>query len=83
MPDTYRIATDNPSLIVRQNGRPAGLTELLRRANTQPGLVVVAETAPIISKYHGHHGFDVNRFINDYAVWNKTANAALKAAKGE
>ncbi len=53
MTDTYRISTDNPSMIVRQNGQPAGLTELLRRANSQPALLLALDTIAggVISRF--------------------------------
>lgn len=36
---------------------------------------------PILSKYHGKHGFEVVRFISDYSVWTSAARAALDGGK--
>jgi hypothetical protein len=48
-----------------------------------PELAAVADEAPILSKYHGTHGFDVEGFIADYEAWNVTRRAALAKARGE
>ena len=42
-------------------------------------------SAPILSKYHGVNGFELERFIADYTAW-RTASRALEprqAGKGE
>ena len=36
-------------------------------------LTAVISDAPILSKYHGHHGFEVERFIADYETWKRRA----------
>lgn len=47
-----------------------------------PDLFEVADTAPVISKYHGTHGFEADRFIDDYAVWSAKKRQALGKARG-
>lgn len=42
-----------------------------------PCLHSVADSAPILSKYHGERGFELERFIADYEAWNATRRAAL------
>ena len=41
------------------------------------------ETAPILSKYHGHHGFEVERFIKDYEAWSDSTRQALDRLDAE
>lgn len=36
-------------------------------------------SAPILSKYHGHRGFETERFILDYEAWRTYTRAALSA----
>lgn len=48
-----------------------------------PDLYAVCEDAPIVSKYHGQHGFELERFISDYEAWGVGARAALTKARGE
>jgi hypothetical protein len=36
-------------------------------------LTAAIKDAPILSKYHGHHGFEVERFITDYEAWKRRA----------
>ena len=33
------------------------------------------DAAPILSKYHGQRGFEVERFINDYTAWRDSLTA--------
>lgn len=46
-----------------------------------PHLLEIAKSAPVISQYHGAKGFDVERFINDYAAWNEKRRAAVRDAE--
>ncbi len=39
--------------------------------------------APIMSKYHGPHGFMTAIFMADYETWRVKARAALAKANGE
>ena len=48
-----------------------------------PELYEAVASAPILSKYHGQRGFDVERFIEDYEAWRVTCRAALAKARGE
>lgn len=54
---------DTPALAI-----PTAKVEKVRKA---------LSGAPIISKYHGQRGFDVERFIADYSDWGRTAREAL------
>lgn len=45
-----------------------------------PDLLAVAEDAPILSKYHGMHCFEVERFIDDYGAWMARRRAAIALA---
>lgn len=44
-------------------------------------LLAALKEYPILSKYHGQHGFELERFISDYEAW--TANARNVTAKAE
>lgn len=46
-------------------------------------LVEALEAAPILSKYHGHQGFEVERFIKDYDTWGDVRRATLAKSRGE
>lgn len=48
-----------------------------------PDLAEALGDAPVLSKYHGLHGFEVERFIADYESWRTRARAALAKARGE
>lgn len=48
-----------------------------------PDLYEVADEAPILSKYHGNQGFDLERFVVDYDAWSQKRRAALAKARGE
>jgi hypothetical protein len=61
-----------------------------RKANSNPDKLHAAESqlaamgealtaAPILSKYHGRGGFDVERFITDYQAWKTLARSALSS----
>jgi hypothetical protein len=50
---------------------------------TAPTLYTIADTAPVLSKYHGQYGFEVERFIADYEMWSATRRAAMASARGE
>lgn len=36
-------------------------------------------SAPILSKYHGHRGFETERFILDYEAWRAECRLVLSA----
>jgi len=48
-----------------------------------PELYDVAESAPVISKYHGSRGFDVEGFIVEYEEWMARRRAIMAKARGE
>lgn len=45
-----------------------------------PMMFEALELAPVPSKYHGHHGFEVDRFLADYEDWMAKRRAALSSA---
>lgn len=36
------------------------------------------DDSPILSKYHGARGFDIERFVEDYEAWKLKARDALR-----
>ena len=48
-----------------------------------PDLLEAVETAPVLSKYHGQNGFEVERFIADYEAWDAKRRAAIARAAGQ
>lgn len=56
---------------------------IARAGNCWDDLVAALDGAPVISKYHGHNGFDAECFIVDYETWRVTARAVLGRARGE
>ena len=48
-----------------------------------PDLYEIAAEAPVLSKYHGQHGFEVERFIADYETWMARRRAVMARARGE
>jgi hypothetical protein len=38
--------------------------------------------APVLSKYHGMQGFEVERFIVDYELWKKKCRAIIEQSHG-
>lgn len=48
-----------------------------------PELLEAVETAPVLSKYHGQNGFEVERFIADYEAWDAKRRAAIARATGQ
>jgi enterochelin esterase-like enzyme len=48
-----------------------------------PELYEVADEAPVLSKYHGQHGFESERFIADYEAWMAKRRTVLAKARGE
>lgn len=47
-----------------------------------PGLLALANNSPILSKYHGAGGFDLERFIKDYEIWREDLRAYLSQKEG-
>jgi hypothetical protein len=62
---------DQRALLISQAPATARALDECREALTE---------APILSKYHGYMGFEVERFIADYEAWTVKRRAAL--AKG-
>jgi len=61
------------------------ITKAEQRANAQllaaaPTMYEALESAPILSKYHGHAGFESERFIADYLKWWEMRSYALTKA---
>ncbi len=48
-----------------------------------PELYSVANEAPVLSQYHGQHGFEVERFIADYEAWGTKRRIVLAKARGD
>lgn len=48
-----------------------------------PETVKVLDARPIMSKYHGCNGFEVEQFIVDYEAWSVMAREVLAKARGE
>lgn len=46
-----------------------------------PNLKLAIESAPILSKYHGQRGFEVERFIEDYAAWGAACARVVASAE--
>ena len=46
-----------------------------------PDMLAALYAAPIMSKYHGHQGFEAERFIMDYEAWRVIARAAIAKAE--
>lgn len=61
------------SLAARHHG------DLIDRALTTrvAALEKLLRDAPIASKYHGAHGFEDTRFLDDYEDWRGLCRAAL------
>lgn len=47
----------------------------------QAEAVAALYDAPILSKYHGPNGFEVERFVTDYEAWSLKKRAAILAAE--
>lgn len=69
------LIKDDAHLIAAALNEASGET-----AKQRNELLAALEEAPIISKYHGHKGFEVNRFLEDYQIWASKARAAIKSA---
>ena len=69
-----KAEADNERLTAERNEgarwRRQGEAEL--RAEVERLRAVISD-APILSKYHGHHGFEAERFIADYEAWKRRA----------
>ncbi|MCK9513781.1 MAG: hypothetical protein M0R28_21500 [Pigmentiphaga sp.] len=48
-----------------------------------PKLLASLLDAPILSKYHGHNGFELERFIVDYERWLADCRDTIAQAQGE
>jgi hypothetical protein len=48
-----------------------------------PEMVELLARAPILSKFHGQHGFEQERFIASYETWRAEARALLSSLAGE
>ncbi len=79
----FHLAPDRARSLRPGVRRGEGAMTDARLIAAAPDLAAVADEAPIISKYHGTHGFDVERFIGDYEAWNVKRRAALAKARGE
>lgn len=60
-------------MVLRAADVRAGAVEIARQRHEIERLRAALSDAPILSKYHGHHGFEVERFIVDYEVWKRRA----------
>ena len=47
-----------------------------------PELMATLRDAPILSKYHGMHGFEIGLFIDDYTAWSERTRAAIAKTTG-
>lgn len=59
-----------PKIGPRHAENEANAALIVRAVNAHDDLVAALNDAPILSKYHGQHGFDVERFILDYEKWS-------------
>lgn len=86
-------AMSQPGFLSTRNGGPSkpvlfsnaidNAAFAVRCANSHDELVLALDGAPIMSAYHGHHGFEADRFIVDYEAWRVKVRAALARARGE
>lgn len=47
-----------------------------------PDLLALHNSAPVMSRYHGHLGFEAGRFIADYETWRVQCRTAIAKADG-
>ena len=76
---------DNVVAVVRGSDPDMADEEQDRRGRliaAAPDMLAALGDAPIMSKYHGQHGFEANRFIADYEAWRVKARAAIAKAEG-
>lgn len=83
---TKRDNRDDEDLVVELDSHPESLEGAFANAlliAAAPELLETVQSTPIISKYHGTKGFEVERFITDYEAWRTNANIIIiKATAG-
>lgn len=75
-PDGRKFWIDGP--VAREISRRVVAAQM----GADSDLVAALAGAPILSMYHGHAGFETERFIEDYERWRAQARAALAKAEG-